>query len=78
MNLSTQLLKNKLSVSLSFTDVFNTEKSWYTTTSPTVKTDFKNYRDRHGISIHLRYKFNQVNSKYKGGMSSSEIRRLIR
>ena len=78
MNLSTQLLKNKLSVTLSFTDVFNTEKSWYTTISPTVKTDFKNYRDRHGISIHLRYKFNQVNSKYKGGMSSSEIRRLIR
>ena len=53
MNLSTQLLKNKLSVSLSFTDVFNTEKSWYTDISPTVKTDFKNYRDRHGISIHL-------------------------
>lgn len=78
MNLSTQLLKNKLSVTLSFTDVFNTEKSWYTTISPTVKTDFKNYRDRHGISINLRYKFNQVNSKYKGGMSSSEIRRLVR
>lgn len=45
---------------------------------PSLYIHIKNYRDRHGISIHLRYKFNQVNSKYKGGMLSSEIRRLVR
>lgn len=75
-SLSTQLLKNKLHVDLSFNDIFHAEKSWYVSTSQFVRKQYKNFRDRHGFTITATYSFNSVRSKYKGGLQSSESQRL--
>lgn len=75
-SLSTQLLKNKLHVDLSFNDIFHAEKSWYVSSSQFVKKETKNFRDRHGFTITATYSFNSVRSKYKGGLQTSESQRL--
>lgn len=76
IGLNANLLKNKLSVWLKVSDLFNTDKERWGSNINGVYFSKDRRLDTRGIMLQLRYSFNPQRSKYKGTTTSSEIMRL--
>lgn len=77
ITLSSWLLKNKLYVSLSYSDIFKTETEWWTNMSPNGAYFTKKATTVWGgLNFYISYRINPTRSKYRGQGSTREIQRL--
>lgn len=76
LGLSAYLLKNKLAVWVKLTDLFNTDREWWTDKVNNLIYAKSRSLDTRGVMLQLRYTINPQRSKYKGTTTSSEVTRF--
>lgn len=75
--INASFLDNKLNVMLRYSDIFRSDREWWSRTMNGILIDKYSSRDTNGISIQINYSLNPRSSKYKGtGAGASEINRL--
>lgn len=76
MSIHALFMKNRLSVSMKLTDLFKTDREWWSREVNQIYMSKKSYRDAYGLMIQLRYSLNPFRSKYKGKSGNGEVNRL--
>lgn len=76
MSVTKQLFDRKLAVSLAANDIFKSGNTRWHINNDYLKFDYDKYNDARYVQLTVRYNFNATRSKYKGGSSSDEMRRL--
>ena len=65
-------LKDKLSLSLNVSDIFNTRRQKTDGTYGNVRFQQQKWEDTRGVQLRLTYRFNQAKKKYRGENSAQE------
>ncbi len=71
-----QFFDRKMTVSLTFNDIFKSEKSKWHISNNLLTFDYDKYNDTRYAQITVRYNFNATRSKYRGSSASDEMRRF--